>query len=159
MANPTQARTTAKTLAVRMSKASFRRIERSLNVMRLLSTGFPHHVFRQEQQPRPDFEYCRCHGIEIDVEAHLVLFQQKTDHSARIEKPRSLSNRQDGSIVQIRHQRRNVFALGPPEKQNLTSLHILRFAKMTNSDDPISDCLAGYCAFQRSLKRILSEGA
>src|ERR1700733_15036631 len=100
MANPRQAKITAKALAVMISKASLRRNGKSLKPMLLLSLAFFHQVLRQEQQPRPDFKFCRFGRIQIDLEADFVFFQQKADHPTRVEKAGSLSYGQNRSIVQ-----------------------------------------------------------
>src|ERR1700723_1712674 len=157
MANPTQARMTAKALAVMMSKASFPRIERSLKIMLLLSPVVSHHMLRQAQQARSDFEPGRFCCLHIDLEANFVLFQQKADHPALIQKAGCLAHRQNRSIAQTRHQLRNAFALRPADKKDLASLQILCLPKVTNAHHPIPDYFAGHRTFQHSLKRVFSE--
>ena len=46
-----------------------------------------------------------------------------------------------------------------PRKTYLAGLHIFWLPKVTNANDPIPDCFAGYRALQHSLKWVFSQGA
>jgi hypothetical protein len=79
-------------------------------------------MLRMHQQARSDFESGRFGGLHIDLEANFVPFQQKADHSSRIQKALCLPHRQNRSIVQTRYQLRNAFALRPPDEKDLAPL-------------------------------------
>src|ERR1035437_5251294 len=99
MAKPTPARTSAITLAEETNNANFRRIGRSLKVMSLLSPVSPDNVLGEEQQLRTDRELCR---FAIDLEADLISFQAKSDHSAGAQKILCLPYGENRCVPQIR---------------------------------------------------------
>src|ERR1700691_1336421 len=111
MANPKQARMTARALEVRISKASLRRIGRSLKFMRSLLPALSNHSLGKQQQPGTDLDLRRFRCIQVDSETNIVLVEDKADHSTSTEKTGALSYGQNRSVVQIRQQRRNALTL------------------------------------------------
>src|SRR5664280_2873771 len=102
MAKPTPARTSAITLAEETNNPNFRRIGRSLKVMSLLSPVSPDNVLGEEQQLRTDPEPCRFCRFAIDLEADLISFQAKSDHSAGAQKILCLPYGENRCVPQIR---------------------------------------------------------